>query len=78
MEVGNGKGTRHRHTAKAMVKGKSIGAKSDKQDKECHMCGKKGHLARDCWTRANQDRTVNQVEGAGVNADAGKEFVYRD
>ena len=35
----------------------------------------KGHFARDCWSRANQDRTVNEVEGAKVDCDAGKEFV---
>ena len=40
------------------------------------MCGKKVHFARDCWSRANQDRTVNEVEGAKVDSDAGKEFVF--
>ena len=52
-------------------KSKGKGAKSDKQDKECY-CGKKGHFARDCWSRANQDRTVNDVEGAKVDPDAAK------
>ena len=40
------------------------------------MCGKNGHFARDCWSRAKQDRTENQVEGVKVNSDAGKELVY--
>ena len=33
------------------------------------------HFARDCWSRAKQDRTVNEVEGAKVYSDAAKEFV---
>ena len=40
------------------------------------MCGKKGHAARDCWSRANQDRTVHEVEGAKVDSAAGEEFVF--
>ena len=39
------------------------------------MRGKKGHFARDCWSRANQDKTVNEVEGAKVDSDAAKDFV---
>ena len=39
------------------------------------MCGKKSHLARDCWSRTHQDKTVNEVEGTKVDADAAKEFV---
>ena len=53
-------------------KSKGKGAKSDKQDKECYVCGKKGHFQRDRWSRANQDRTVNEVEGAKVDPDAAK------
>ena len=40
------------------------------------MFGKKGHFARDSWSRANQDKTVNEVEGAKVDSDAAKEFVF--
>ena len=40
-------------------KSKGKGTKLGNQDKECYVCGKKGHIARDCWTRANQDTTVN-------------------
>ena len=39
------------------------------------MCGTKGHIARDGWSRANQDRTVHVVEGAKVDSDAAKEFL---
>ena len=49
---------------KGKVEGKD--AKPDKQDKECHVCGKKGHFAQDCWSRAHQDKAVNEVEGAKV------------
>ena len=40
------------------------------------MCGKKEHFARDCWSRANLDKIVNEVEGAKVESDAGKELVF--
>ena len=40
------------------------------------MCGKKGHFARDCWSRANQDRTVNEVGGAKTGSNTSKEFVF--
>ena len=60
---------------KSKSKSKSKGAKPGKQDKECYVCGKKGHFARDRWSRANQDRIVNEVEDAKVDSDAGTEFV---
>ena len=41
-------------------KGKCKGKPSN--DKECYVCGEKGHLARDCWSRANHDKMVNEVE----------------
>ena len=40
------------------------------------MCGKKGDFARDYWSPANQDRTVNEVEGAKVNSGAAKGYVF--
>ena len=40
------------------------------------MYGKKRHFARDCWSRANQDRTVNEVDGAKAEPDTAKEFVF--
>ena len=40
------------------------------------MCGKKGRFARDSWSRGNQDRTVNEVEGAEVDSDVAEEFVF--
>ena len=36
----------------------------------------KGHFARDCWSRANHDKMVNEVEVENVNAEPGKEFVF--
>ena len=40
------------------------------------MCGKKGHFARDCGSRANHDKMVNEVEVENVNAETGKVFVF--
>ena len=37
---------------------------------------KKGHFARDSWSRANHDKMVNEVEVENVNAEPGKEFVF--
>ena len=39
-------------------------------------CKGKGHFARDCWSRANHDKMVNEVEVENVNAELGKEFVF--
>ena len=39
------------------------------------MCGKRGHFARDCWSRANHDKMVNEVEVENANAESGKEYV---
>ena len=63
-------------TPKAKVKSKCKGAKPDRLDKECHVCGKKLPFARDCWSRAKQDRTVNEAECAKVDSDAATEFVF--
>ena len=48
------------------AKGRGKAAKSDRQDKDCFVCGKKGHLARDCWSRTNQDR--NSERGGGCKS----------
>ena len=59
------------------AKGKGPRAKPEKQNKECYVCGKTGHLARDRWSRANKNRTVNEVEGAKVDSDARKSSCLR-
>ena len=56
-------------------KGKSSGQKPENY-KECYVCRNKGHFARDCWSRANHDKMVNEVEVGNVNAEPGKEFVF--
>ena len=41
-----------------------------------YVCGKRGHLARDCWSRANHDKMVNEVEVEDPNAEPDKEYVH--
>ena len=60
--------------AKATSKTKGSGKLEN--DKECYLCGKKDHVARDCWSRANHDKMVNEFEVENVNAEPGKEFVF--
>ena len=35
-------------------------------------CAEKSHFARDSWSRANHDKTVNEVEVENVNAEPQK------
>ena len=60
--------------SKSNSKGKGKGKPDN--DRECYVCGKRGHLARDCWSRANHDKMVNEVEVEDPNAEPDKEYVY--
>ena len=59
--------------SKINSKGKDKGKPTN--DKECYVCGERGHLARDCWSRANHDKMVNEVEVGDPNAEPDKEYV---
>ena len=61
----------------ATVKGKEAKKQSPTNKTKSATCkGKKGRVARACWSRIHQDKTVNEVEGAKVDTDAAEEFVF--
>ena len=67
---------RNQGKGKSKVNSKGKGKGKLSNDKECYVCGERGHLARDCWSRANHDKMVNLVEVEDKNAEPGKEYVY--
>ena len=79
--IGKGKSkgkSKDRNQGKGKSKSNSKGKGKGKpdNDRECYVCGKRGHLARDCWSRANHDKMVNEVEVKDPNAEPDKEDVY--
>ena len=65
-----GKGKSKRSTAKTKAK------ENLATTKNATCAGKRGHLARDCWSRANHDKMVNEEEVEDPNAEPDKEYVY--
>ena len=67
---------RNQGKGKGKINSKGKGKRKPSNDKECYVCGKMGHLARDCWSRANHDKMVNEVEVEDPNAEPDEEYVY--
>ena len=67
---------RNQGKGKGKINSKGKGKGKHSNDKECYVCGKRGHLARDCWSRANHDKMVNEVEVEDPIAEPDKEYVY--
>ena len=67
---------RNQGKSKSKINSKSKGNGKPSNDKECYVCGKRGHLARDCWSRANHDKMVNEVEVEDPNAEHDEVCVY--
>ena len=62
---------------KSKVNSKGKGKGKPSNDQECYVCGRRDHLARDCWSRANHDKMVNEVEVEDPNAEPDKEHVHK-
>ena len=61
---------RNQGKGKSKINSKGKGKGKPSNDKECYVCGKGGLLvARDCWSRANHDKLVNEVEVEDPNAE---------
>ena len=71
-ERGKGKAKEEKNNGQSQSKR----AEPDKQ--KSAACAKRSHFARDCWSRTHQDKTVNELEGAKVNADAAKRVCVHD
>ena len=72
---GKSKGkSKDRNQGNSNSKGKGSGTPDN--DTECNVCGKKSHFAPDCWSRANQDKMVNEVEVENVKAEPGKQYAF--
>ena len=67
---------RNQGKGKCKINSKGKGKGIPSNDKECYVCGKRGHLARDCWSPANHDKMVNEVGVEDPNAEPDKEYVY--
>ena len=79
--IGKGKSkgnSKDRNQGKGKSKSNSKGKGNGKpdNDRECYVCGKRGHLARDRWSRTSHDKVVNEVEVEDPNAEPDKEYVY--
>ena len=65
---------------KARAKARSTAKAKAKENlattKNATCAGKRSHLARDCWSRANHDKMVNEVEVEDRNAEPDEEYVY--
>ena len=67
---------RNQGKGKGKINSKGKGKGKPTNDKECYVCGKRCHLARDCWSRANHDKMVNEVEVEDSNAEHDEMCVY--
>ena len=62
--------------SKSKINSKGKGKGKPSNDEECYVCEKRCHLERDCWSRANHDKMVNDVEVEDPNAEPDEEYVY--
>ena len=46
-------------------KGKDKGKAAEKEQRDCWICGKKGHLSKDCWHNKDEKDTKGYAKGKG-------------
>ena len=47
--------SKSKNKGKSGSNSKGKGKRKPSNDKKCHVCGKRRHLARDSWSQANHD-----------------------